>query len=265
MNTKVWSTQLPQVQEFDKSVLYGFAIAVCLIAAGAVLSGSVLQFLDPASFLLVLGGTVGATMVQYSPRDLREAYEAARQVTFVSSLRPVERMREFVRISQRVKQDGLLVLEDECQYVRDPLFKVGLEIAVDGQPEHDIKRILETEIITTNDRSSRAVQVLQTMGTYAPALGLIGTLVGLIQMLSKLNDPASVGPSMSLALVTTLYGAFLANIVFLPIAGKMRVRLEEEALVKAMTVEAVLSISRQESPIILEQRLKRFFPGFRGI
>jgi chemotaxis protein MotA len=137
---------------------------------------------------------------------------------------------------------------------------MGLEISADGQPAEDIKRILETELITSNERAGRVVQVFQTLGQFAPAMGLIGTLVGLIQMLAVLDKPGSIGPAMSIALLTTLYGAVLANLVFIPIAGKLRNRCAEEALVKALTIEGVLSLGRQESAIVVEQRLRSYLP-----
>ncbi len=262
MNTRAWQTSRIELGEFDKSMLYGFLISGALIGLGVLLSGNILRYFDPEGFILVVGGTIGATMVQFSLADIKGAWQMLREVSNEKAFHPAERVRELLLLSQQVKQNGLLVLEDEAMRIRDKFLRTGLEIAADGQPEIDIKRILETEIITTTDRDSRAVLVLQSMGSYAPALGLIGTLIGLVQLLGSLQDPSTVGPAMSLALLTTLYGAMLANLVCIPLAGKMRAYTEQQALVKALTVEGVLSISRQENPIILEQRLQQFMPGF---
>jgi chemotaxis protein MotA len=262
MNTRTWQNTVAHYGEFDRSMLYGFILSGALVALGVMMSGEIMRFIDPAGLLLVIGGTFGATLVQFSLRDMRDAWTLLRSVSTESAFHPADRVRDLLQLSQAVKQNGLLVLENHAPRVRDPFFRTGLEIAADGQPETDIKRILETEIITTTDRDVRAVQVLQGMGTYAPALGLIGTLIGLVQLLGNLQDPATVGPSMSMALLTTLYGALLANLIFMPLAGKMHAFTEEQALVKALTVEGVLSLSRQESPLILEQRLKQFMPGF---
>jgi len=136
----------------------------------------------------------------------------------------------------------------------------AMEITSDGQDASTIKRILETEMRASHQRATRAVQVFQTMGTFAPALGLIGTLIGLIQMLGALGDPSSVGPAMAVALTGTFYGAVLANLLFLPIAGKIKMQEEEDLLVKAITVEAMVSLSRQEGSIVMEQRLQSFLP-----
>lgn len=262
MNTRAWQNSSIQFGDIDRSMLYGFLISGALVTLGVLMSGNILRFFDPAGFFLVVGGTVGATLVQFSVKEMRDAWTLLRRVSTENTFHPADRVRDLLHLSQQVKQNGLLVLEDMSQRVRDPFFRTGLEIAADGQPETDIKRILETEIITTTDRDVRAVQLLQSMGTYSPALGLIGTLMGLVQLMGNLQDPATVGPAMSLALLTTLYGAMLANLLFIPLAGKMRAHTEEQALVKALTVEGIMSISRQESPMILEQRLKQFMPGF---
>jgi chemotaxis protein MotA len=262
MNTSVWNLGKYEEREFDRSILWGFGVAFGLVAVGLILSGGGLEFLNLEGFLLVAGGTFGATLVHHSPADMRRSFELAREAFFVSRLSPIHRMKELVRISQRVKQEGMLILEDEVARQDDGFLRLALDISVDTQPERDIKRILETEIITSNEAAQRASQVFQVMGTYAPALGLIGTLIGLIKLMGQLNDPSTVGPAMSLALVTTLYGAVFANMVFLPISGKLRLRNDEQSLMKAMTVEGILSIVRQESPLILEQRLQRFFPPF---
>ena len=262
MSTSVWQGARIEFGEIDRSMLYGFILSGVLVGLGVVFSGDIARFFDPTGILLVFGGTIGATLVQFSRAELRGAWDLLRRVTSEPSFLPTDRIRDLLHLSQQVKQNGLLALEDQAPRIRDKFFKTGLEIAADGQSETDIKRILETEIITTTDRDVRAVLVLQSMGTYAPSLGLIGTLIGLVQLLGNLQDPATVGPSMSLALLTTLYGAIIANLVLIPLAGKMRAYTEAQALIKALTVEGVLSISRQESPIILEQRLQQFMPGF---
>lgn len=246
--------------ELDKGVLYGTGLSVLLIGAGILLSGGGLYFIDPAAFAVVLGGTIGATMVQFSGADLSHALRACKQVLVSSHSGALARISTFVEYSQAVKRNGALVLESEAQRSTDPFLRKSLELAVDGQSESDIRRILETELKAAQERSVRAVNVLETMGAYAPALGLIGTLIGLIQMLGALDNPAAIGPAMSQALVTTFYGAILSNLVLLPLAGKMRGRAEEDALVRLITVEGAVSLSKLESSIVMEQRLQSFLP-----
>jgi chemotaxis protein MotA len=246
--------------ELDRGIVYGTVLSVALIGFGILLSGKGLYFLDPAALAVVLGGTIGATMVQFSSADLSHALRACRKVMLSKQCCSLERISAFVEYAQAVKRNGILVLEQEAQRASDPFLRKALELSVDGQTESDMRRILETELRASQERSVRAVQVLETMGAYAPALGLIGTLIGLIQMLGALDNPAAIGPAMSQALVTTFYGAILSNLMFLPLAGKMRGRSDEESLVRAITIEGAISLSKQESSIVMEQRLQSFLP-----
>ncbi|RMG42262.1 MAG: motility protein A [Candidatus Dadabacteria bacterium] len=251
---------LPASEALDRNVLGGAALAFGLIAFGVLIGGQWLNFLNPASMLIVLGGTLGATMIHFSSYDLRSAWNAFKNVMRSEEPQSIERIDSLVRMAHLVRQNGLLVLEREARTTGDPFLRMALELTVDGQKPEEVRRILETEMATARDRGERAVQVFETMGQYAPAMGLIGTLIGLIQMLGALDNPQTVGPAMAVALVTTLYGALLANLFFLPVAGKLRNRLQAEALVKAISVEGAISLGQQENPIVLEQRLQSFMP-----
>lgn len=250
----------PDERRFDRAVLSGLALSFLLIGAGIFISGHGWNFIDPTALLIVFGGTFGVTLIHFPVYDLQQSWQAFQGVLFFKLYHPMERIDYLVDLAQKVRRDGLLALESEAQRVDDPFLKRAMELTVDGQQDQDVKRVLETEMRASNDRASRAIQVFQTMGTTAPALGLIGTLIGLIQMLSSLENPATVGPAMSVALVTTLYGAILANLVFLPTAGKLKNRNDEESLVKAITLEGVLAIGRQENPMVVEQRLQSYLP-----
>jgi chemotaxis protein MotA len=245
----------------DGGIVAGALLSIVLVGAGILASGTALRYLDPASFGLVFGGTLGAALIHFSWDDVRRAWSELRRVVFLRTNDPLERILLLVQLATAVREEGLLVLDRASRKTPDPFLRLALELATEGEELPDLEKILRTELETSSDRAARAVQVFQTMGGYAPAMGLIGTLIGLIQMLSALNSPETVGPAMSLALVATLYGAVFSNFVFLPIAGKLRNRNEEETLVKAITIEGAVSLSRKESAVVLEQRLKMFMPG----
>jgi chemotaxis protein MotA len=249
-----------ETRQVDRGIVGGIGISFGLILLAIATGGSVLNFLDFPSLLIVVGGTLGATVANFSMAEITQAWKVFRLVATTESSSPLNRIGHMVQLASKVRQHGLLVLEREARHVSDPFLKLALELTADGQSGDDIRRILEIEMITSNDRDSRVVQVFQTMGQFSPAMGLIGTLVGLIQMLSILDQPSTIGPAMSLALVTTLYGAILANLVFIPIAGKLKNRSAEEALVKAITIEGALGLGRQENAIVIEQRLQSFMP-----
>lgn len=250
--------------EIDRSVLIGAVLSALLIGIGILSSGKGLNFFDFGSVLVVLGGTCGATIMQFSTYDLRHAWIELKSCLLYRCDHPVERIANLVEFSQQTKRSGMLVLETYANKSSDSFLRKSLELAVDGQVETEMRRILETEMRSLSDRAARATQVLESMANYAPAMGLIGTLIGLIQMLGALDNPSAVGPAMSQALVTTFYGAILANLIFLPIAGKMRTRHQEDALVREITIEGAVSLLKQESPIVLEQRLNSFLPLCRS-
>jgi chemotaxis protein MotA len=259
--TAGWATSWTSSErELDRGIIAGLVISTLLIGIGVIASGRGLTFLDPGGILIVFGGTFGATLVHFSPADLRYAWVELQDALCTKHSHPNERIAALVEYAQSLKRNGPLVLEREARATNDAFLRKALDLAVDGQSEDDIRRILETEIRSFHERSWRAVQVFQTMGNYAPAMGLIGTLIGLIQMLGALENPSSVGPAMSVALVATFYGALLANLFFLPVAGKIKNRSEEEAVVKAITVEGAVSLRKEENSIVLETRLRSFLP-----
>ncbi|NMC63316.1 MAG: motility protein A [SAR324 cluster bacterium] len=260
MNTQAFSLVAYEEKDLDKGVITGIILSFALIACGMLLSGRLGSFLNPAGILIVIGGTISASLVHYSLKDLSYALQLAGRTLRQADNDPLATIQYLVRTSQAVKQEGMLYLDREATRQSDPFMKKAMEITADGQDASVIKRILETEMRSSHHRASRAVQVFQTMGTYAPALGLIGTLIGLIQMLGALGDAASVGPAMAVALTGTFYGAVMANLLFLPISGKIKSMQEEELLLKAITVEAMMSMSRNESSIVMEQRLQSFLP-----
>ena len=248
--------------EIDRSVLLGALVSVTLLGVGIIASGRATTFFDLPSFAIVIGGTLGATLVHFSIKDVTNAVRDAREAVLSLGGSPAARMQYLVDLCHAVRTQGrLVVLAQEAQRVRDPFLKFAMQMAEDGQAPDDVRRILETETKVASDRAHRSVQLFETMGTYAPALGLIGTVIGLIEMLSALSNPSAIGPAMATALVTTLYGAVSANLVFLPLAGKLRNRLEEQSIMKALTIEGIISVTKEENPLLLEQRLQSFRVG----
>jgi chemotaxis protein MotA len=240
------------------SFLMGVVVVLALIACGLMLSDSPLRFVNAEGILIVIGGTIASTLIQFSLADLRAALQSLSSSLTAETISARERMAHLLELSRRVKEQGLLTLEEESDSERDEFMRLGLVLVVDGRPADDVRRILKTEMEMSRERAWRSVQVWETMGNFAPAMGLIGTLVGLIQMLGSLGDAATVGPAMSMALVATLYGSVAANVCFFPIAGKLRVFAQERDQCKSITMEGLLSIARLENPMMLEQRLQSF-------
>ena len=256
------STAFKEPAQWDRGLIYGAGLAVVVIVLSLSSSQSLQNFIHIPSLAVVLGGTIAAGLINFSLDDLIFTFKRTLAILRSSLQSPRTRIEYFVRLIQIVRAHGVMALEAEATRVTDPFIRRALELAADAQQEKDILRILETERLALADRERRAIDVLDALGNFAPALGLIGTLLGLVQMLSLLENPSAVGPAMALALLTTLYGAVFANLIFLPLAGKLRLRNEEETLLRTLTIEGTLSLLRSENPILLEQRLITFLPGF---
>jgi chemotaxis protein MotA len=242
----------------NRSFLVGIAVVLTLLATGLALSDAPIRFINPEGLLIVIGGTLASTLIQFSLADVRWAYQSLCKALTTEPTSPQERMAYLLELSRCAKERGILALEELAETERDDFMRLGLTLIVDGQPSDDVRRILKTEMEMSREQSWRSVQVWETMGNFAPAMGLIGTLLGLIKMLGALNDAATVGPAMSMALVATLYGAVAANVFFFPIAGKLKVVAHQRDLCKSITLEGLLSIARMENPMMLEQRLQGF-------
>lgn len=246
--------------QMDIATVIGIFSAVGLLVASMTMNVGLSAFFDLPSILVVCGGTACATMINYPLRDCLNSLSVLKQAFVTQPITIVEIITGFTAFSAKARKEGLLSLETEIKEIQDPFLKQGLQLTIDGLEPQAILDILETEIAFQESRHRLGADLFQSMGTFAPAFGMIGTLIGLIAMLRQLNDPASIGPSMSLALVTTFYGAILANLIFIPIAGKLRARSQHETMVKELIVQGVLSLCRGDNPRIIEQKLHAFLP-----
>ncbi len=240
--------------KFDLWSTIGIAVVLCVVVGGIL--GS--RFIDPMSILIVLGGTIFATTIHFSPSDLKQAAVALKDVAKPAVEDSRARLYQLVGIATRMRREGRLALDKEARITYDPFLKRALELAVDNRDEHKIRRLLSDHAALMRSDQMRAAEVMEIAGGYAPAFGLVGTIVGLIMMLEKLRDPAAVGGALSLALLTTLYGAMIANLFCLPLAGKLRRRLHQEEQLRTMTIEAVVSLAQEENPVLLEERLESY-------
>ena len=164
----------------------------------------------------------------------------------------------FVSLAGVARREGILALETSINDIHDEFMRKGMQLSIDGLEPISIKDILDTEIINIQERHKLGAEIFTTIGTFAPALGMIGTLIGLVQMLQTMEDPSTIGPSMAVALLTTFYGALIANIFCLPLAGKLRNRSTEEVMMKELMAEGILSIAKGDNPRLLEQKLNAF-------
>jgi chemotaxis protein MotA len=247
-----------QPSEGLNSPLVGFGLAFGMIALGIAMGGSFLAFIDLPSLLIVLGGTFGGMLFTYSMSEFLAALAPLRQTLggFVS--RRVDRLSRLVEIAKKVKADGLVSIEYIAYQENDPFLKRALELLVDNQGDEEFRKTLEIEFKNAGDDYRKASEISGTLGAISPAMGLIGTIIGLVHMLHQLNSPEQIGPGMATALMTTLYGAILSYLVFNPLADKLEIKGVEEQKLREMTYEALLLIHEDLHPRLIEQRLASF-------
>ncbi|MFA5675352.1 MAG: motility protein A [Christensenellales bacterium] len=235
-------------------IIFGFA---CIIIS-IYLSGTIDSFIDPASVLITVGGTIASTIVSYPGKmlkSLKTVYTNAFKSIKIDLNEDIELIIQIANIARR---EGLLALEDAMEEIENPFLKKGIMLIVDGADTELVKSILQTEIAFIQERHSQGQEIILSMASYAPAFGMIGTLIGLINMLKNLSDYGSLGPNMAIALVTTFYGIVLANLVFTPIAKKLKTQSDAESLQKELYMEGLLSIQDGENPRIIKDKLTSF-------
>jgi chemotaxis protein MotA len=242
----------------DLATIIGILVAFGLVIAA--LGGDALLFLDPSSILIVCGGTIGAVLVTYPLESVLGVARIIKKTFLSKAQEPGELIPQFVDYATRVRREGILSLEAHLKNIPDEFLRKGLQLTVDGLDPQLIQEILETEIACLEERHLKGAEILQTFGTLAPGMGMVGTIIGLVLMLKRMNDPSTIGPAMAVALLTTFYGAIMANLVFNPMAGKLRARSREEVLARTMILEGIMSISRGENPRILEEKMNSYLP-----
>ncbi|HWM29943.1 MAG TPA: flagellar motor protein PomA [Woeseiaceae bacterium] len=242
----------------DLATLIGLIGAMAIVLAAILVGGSAGSFIDTASILLVLGGTVLVTMMKFSLGKFFGATSIAVKAFLHKPTSPEQLIDDAVELAKTARQGGLLALEDA--EVRDDFMKSGLELLIDGHPAEVVRSMLSKDLHQTLQRHSEGQDIFKAIGDVGPAMGMIGTLIGLVQMLSNMDDPKQIGPAMAVALLTTLYGAVLANMVALPIADKLAVRSKEENVRKSLIIDALLSIQAGQNPRIIENMLETYLP-----
>jgi len=242
----------------DIATIIGILVAFGLVVSA--IGGGLSSFIDPPSMLIVIGGTVGVLLVGY-PLDKCLGVIGVIMKTFMYKMdKGADVIAKLVELAQTVRKDGILALESEVGNIENKFLAKGLQMAIDGQEPSAIEDILYMEMDKVADRHTLGADMFTALGTYAPSMGMIGTLVGLVLMLQNMSDPSSIGPSMSIALLTTFYGALMANILFLPMSGKLKARSKDELLIHEIIIVGIQSLVAGENPRVMEQKLLGYLP-----
>jgi len=242
----------------DVATIVGVALGFLVIVGAIVAGGGAGMFLHIPSLAITIGGMICATLIHFSLPQFLGIFSIIKKTIITKILSQSELIQKMVNFAAINRRDGTLALEPEIGKLSDMFFIKGLQLLVDGQDSEVIRELLSPEIQYLQDRHAKGKKILEFMGAAAPAFGMIGTLIGLIQMLRGLDSPEKIGQGMAVALLTTFYGAFSANLIFIPLAGKLGIYSKEESTAMEMVVEGVCAIAQGDNPTIVREKLQAF-------
>lgn len=242
----------------DLATLLGILGAMGIIVASIVLGGSAGTFFNVPSLLIVCGGTLGVVLSQVSLSQFLGSFKVAMAAFMHKDFAASDLIREAVELANVARKEGVLALEGRA--IDHPFLKKGIDLCIDGHNPEVVTQMLERELDLHIEREETGIKMFKAIGDSAPAMGMIGTLIGLVQMLSNMDDPKSIGPAMAVALLTTLYGAVIANAFALPIAEKLKLILNDDRLNKMLILESISAIQEGVNPRVLQQSLVAFLP-----
>ncbi len=243
----------------DIATVIGIILGVGLVCGSILINGSLTTFMDAASATVVLGGTVAAVLISFPLGHALKIFGVVKKAFFSTPVDSLKYVESLIKLAEVARRDGILSLEThlaEGEY--DPFLVQGLRMAIDGQDPSVIEAALDQELETIMERHADGKALFDNMGKYAPAFGMIGTLIGLVLMLGNLSDLESLGPSMAVALITTFYGSLVANVFAMPIADKLGLRSNQEVAGKLLIIRGVMSIQAGDNPRIVQQKLMAF-------
>ncbi len=240
------------------SSFVGLIAGVIFIVWSIILGGDISSYYDPASIMIVVGGTLASIMISFSFEELKNLLPEMKTIFFKNKINLRDDQDRVIDLATRARREGLLTLDGED--MGDPFLQKGLELIIDGTDQELVREVLEGEIALMEEKDSMNQKILTSGAQYGPAFGMVGTLIGLINMLKTLSDTESLGPSMATALITTFYGVILANVIFLPFASKLKSAAAERINRYAMLTEGIIAIQNGENPRIIREKMEVFIP-----
>ena len=244
----------------DIATIIGLILGALVVLGAMILGGSISMFIEPVSIVVVIIGTVAAIFIAFPLKNILNLVPVMLKTLDGKSPSVNELIAQLVGFAEIARRDGILSLENHMEEMSDPFIIQGVQMAVDGTDPELIEQIMEADLENLMERHATSKKILDSAGRYAPAFGMIGTLIGLVAMLSNMSDPSGIGAGMAVALLTTLYGAIVANVIFLPLADKLGTKSEGEVLVKSVIIRGVMSIQAGDNPRVVEQKLRTFLP-----
>jgi chemotaxis protein MotA len=241
------------------TTIIGIGLAIGSLVFSFMLEGGKLSDLfSLTALLLIFGGTIGATMVSFSFTELMAVPALIKKIIAGSHQDEIGVIEEIVRMAETVRREGLLYLENKLPQLYDPFMRKGIQLIVDGTDPQMVRNILETELYAIEERHHSGFQIFETAGGYAPTMGIIGTVMGLVKVLGSLANPETLGPAIAMAFIATLYGVGSANIFWLPVAEKLKNISKKETMLRELEIEGILSLQAGSNPMLIRERLTAF-------
>jgi chemotaxis protein MotA len=246
--------------KMDMNSVGGILLAFVAIIGGQILEGGHIgSLLQVAAFLIVMGGTVGAVLLQSPVKIFINGIKMSRWVFFPPDYSPQTLIKQIINWSHISRKDGLLALESHLSVIKDPLTKKGLQLLVDGSTPDKLREVLEIDILALETHQRQSARIWEAAGGYAPTIGILGAVLGLIHVMENLSDPNLLGNGIAVAFVATIYGVGLANLVFLPVANKLKSIINEHAVLQEILVDGFVAIANGENPRLIENRLEGYY------
>lgn len=242
----------------DIGTILGFIFGFGFIVAAITMHGSLTDFVDIPGAMVAFGGSFSALFVNFPLKKVLGVFGVVKQCFLNKLPEPREEIKRLGVLAAIARRDGLLALEKQLPDISDPFLVRGLELVIDGSPKDKVEEVLTIELECIKERHGTGKRIFDQLGASLPAFGMVGTLIGLIQMLHELDDPTKIGAGMAVAMVTTFYGAFVANLIFLPLGGKLEARSKEEVLLRSLMIQGLVALVEGEPPRALESKLKAF-------
>ena len=242
----------------DIATVVGMLLGFGLMIVAILMGGGLIWFINYPSLMIVVGGTIGVTLINFPLSAVLGVMGVLKNAIFTKEASTTEIIKKLVEFSRVARREGILALQSLTKEVNDEFLVKGINLAIDGLEPQVIGDIMDIEVEQLEGRHKSGAEIFTAMGSFAPAMGMMGTLIGLVQMLQQMDDPSSIGPAMAVALLTTFYGVVIANLICLPVAGKLKTRSSQEIMTKQIMIEGIKSIQSGDNPRIVEQKLMAF-------
>lgn len=243
----------------DLTSIVGILMGIAAVLGGQVLEGgSIMAIVQPTAFIIVMGGTIGAIVLAFPAKDLMGALKGLQAIFLGTKSNFKEVIDLLVNLALKARKEGILALQNDIKEIDDPFLKKGMELMTDGTDPHLLRELMETELSFLEEDIQQAAKVWESAGGFAPTVGILGAVLGLIHVMENLSDPSKLGSGIAVAFVATVYGVGFANLMFIPMGNKLKFNMRKTVILREMMVEGILSIQAGESPNFIRQKLQVF-------